>query len=98
MQTISQLNFDLRLIGFTLNKKWFFLPSLLPKTKNICQTQIVHKVRLHVRQIVLKQIIYFQVQNIHTPFVKPDDIPNLAVPNIFYIQSYMKSTFTYNLG
>ena len=33
-----------------------------------------------------------------TPLVKPLDILNLAVPKIFYIQSYMESTFMYNPG
>ena len=32
------------------------------------------------------------------PFVKPRDILNLAIQNIFYIQSYVESTFTYNPG
>ena len=33
-----------------------------------------------------------------TPFVKPHDILNLAVQNVFYVQSYMESVFTYNPG
>ena len=33
-----------------------------------------------------------------TPFVKPHDILNLAVQNIFYVQSYVESAFTYNPG
>ena len=33
-----------------------------------------------------------------TPFVKPHNILNLAIPNIFYIQLYMESAFTFNPG
>ena len=33
-----------------------------------------------------------------TPFVKPCDILNLAIQDIFYIQSFVESTFTYNPG
>ena len=33
-----------------------------------------------------------------TPFVKPSDVLNLAGRNVFYIQSYVESTFMYNLG
>ena len=33
-----------------------------------------------------------------TPFVKPHNILNLAAQNIFYVQSYVESNFTYNLG
>ena len=32
-----------------------------------------------------------------TPFVKPRDVLNLTVQNIFYVQSYAESTFMYNL-
>ena len=32
------------------------------------------------------------------PFVKPRDVLNLAVRNVFYVQSCMESAFTYNLG
>ena len=43
--------------------------------------------RLHMRQIVLKNVIYLLVQNIHTyPFAKPYTILNLAAQNVFYIQ------------
>ena len=33
-----------------------------------------------------------------TPFVKPCKILNLAVKNIFYVQLYVESAFTYNMG
>ena len=33
-----------------------------------------------------------------TPFVKPCDVLNLAIQNLFYTQLYVESTFTYNLG
>ena len=33
-----------------------------------------------------------------TPFVKPCNILNLAVCNIFYVQSYVESAFMYNPG
>ena len=33
-----------------------------------------------------------------TPFVKPCDILNLAIRNIFYIQLYVESAFMYNPG
>ena len=33
-----------------------------------------------------------------TPFVKPHNILNLAEQNIFYVQLYMESAFTYNPG
>ena len=33
-----------------------------------------------------------------TPIVKPHNVLNLAIQNIFYIQSYMESAFMYNLG
>ena len=33
-----------------------------------------------------------------TPFVKPHDILNLAVQNVFYIQLYVESAFMFNLG
>ena len=33
-----------------------------------------------------------------TPFVKPCDILNLAIQNIFYTQLYVESAFTYNPG
>ena len=43
---------------------------------------------LHVRRIVLNNVIYLKVQNIHTyPFVKPSCVLNLAVQNVFYLQS-----------
>ena len=32
------------------------------------------------------------------PFVKPSNILKLAIQNIFYVQLYMESAFTYNLG
>ena len=39
---------------------------------------------LHIRQIVLKNVIYLEVRNIHTyPFVKPRAILNIAIQNIF---------------
>ena len=51
------------------------------------RTQIARKVRLHIRRIVLKNVIYLLVQNIHTyPFAKPYTILNLAAQNVFYIQ------------
>ena len=33
-----------------------------------------------------------------TPFVKPRSILNLAIQNVFYIQSYVESAFMYNPG
>ena len=33
-----------------------------------------------------------------TSFVKPSGVLNLAVLNIFYVQSYMESAFMYNPG
>ena len=30
-----------------------------------------------------------------TTFVKPSDILNLAIQNVFYVQSYMESAFMY---
>ena len=52
---------------------------------------------VHVRRIVLRNVIYFLVQNINTsPFVKPCDILNLVIQNVFYVQSYMLSALNYN--
>ena len=47
----------------------------------------------------VKNVIYLKAQtSTLTPFVKPRDIFNLAVQNIFYIQSYVYFAFMYNLG
>ena len=53
-----------------------FNPSTGPGTRGyrfclkvipfVCRTQVAHKIGLHVRQIVLKNIIYLLVQHIHT--------------------------------
>ena len=42
--------------------------------------------------------IYNYKTSTRTPFVKPHDILNLAVRNIFYIQSCVESAFMYNQG
>ena len=42
--------------------------------------------------------IYNNKKSTLTPFVKLCDILNLAVQNIFYVQSYVESAFTYNPG
>ena len=65
----------------------------------ICQTQIAYKVRLHISWIGLKNVIYFKYEtSTPTPFVKPRDVLNLAVQNVFYMQSFVESAFTYNPG
>ena len=54
---------------------------------------------LHIRQIVLKNVILYKCKTPKlTTFVKPFDILNLAVQNIFYRQLYVESAFMYNLG
>ena len=89
-----------------------YLFAVVPTTKHIkvvnliyfcgifnCRTRIARNVRLQLRRIVLKMsFIYKYITSAFNPFVKPCDILNLAVWNIFYIQLYMESTFTYNLG
>ena len=42
--------------------------------------------------------IYKEKPSTLTPFVKPRDILNLSIQNVFYIQSYVESAFTYNTG
>ena len=34
----------------------------------------------------------------HPHFVKPRDVLNLAKQNVFYVQLYVESAFTYNPG
>ena len=68
-------------------------------SQNYCGTRIDHKGRLTVRQIHLKKpFIYKYKTSTLTPFVKPHEILNLALQNIFYAQLYMESYFTYNTG
>ena len=56
------------------------------------QTQIASKVRLHVRRIVLKNGIYYKYETSSlTPFVKPHNVLNFAVQNIFGIRFYVQS-------
>ena len=83
-------------IAPTVKHEWNFAMQML--SQNFCRTQIAHKVRLHVRQIVLKNVIYKYKTSTLTPFVKPRDILNLTVQNVFYIQAYEESIFTYNPG
>ena len=49
------------------------------------QTKVACKVRLHIRQIAL------------TPFVKPCNVLNLAIWNVFNVQLYEESAFTLTL-
>ena len=69
------------------------LLSIVPWADENCRTRIACKVRLHIRQIVLKYETFTL-----TTFVKKCDILNKAVRNEFDIHSYMESTFMYNLG
>ena len=59
----------------------------------------------HVKLDCMKGRLYSRMSFIYnskiptlTPFVKPCNILNLAIQNIFYIQLYVESAFTYNLG
>jgi len=58
--------------------------------------------RLHVksegRLYSRTSFIYKDKTSTLTPFVKPRDILNLSIQNVFYIQSYVESAFTYNPG
>ena len=42
--------------------------------------------------------IYKYKRSTLTPFVKPHNVLNLAVQNIFYVQSFVESAFMYNPG
>ena len=42
--------------------------------------------------------IYKYETCILNPFVKPSNTLNLAIQNIFYVQLYVESSFTYNPG
>ena len=54
---------------------------------------------MHVRRIVLKTSFTFKYKICTlTPFVKPCNVLNIAVWNIFYVQLYMESAFMYNPG
>ena len=46
----------------------------------------------------ITSFIYKYKTSTLNPLVKPCYVLNLAVQNIFYIQSYVESTFTYNPG
>ena len=61
---------------------------------SFCWTWIAHKGRLYSRM----SFIYKYKTSTFTPFVKPCNMLNLAVWNIFYVQSYVESAFTFNPG
>ena len=62
-------------------------------------TQIACKVGLHITGLYSRMsFIYRYNTSTLTPFVKPCIILNLALQNVFYVQLYMESTFTYNPG
>ena len=54
------------------------------------QTRIACKVKLYSRM----SFIYKYETSTLTPFVKPRNILNLAVQDVFYVQLYMESAFT----
>ena len=45
-----------------------------------------------------KSFIYKYKTSTLTPFVKPRNVLNLAIQNLFYVQSNVEYGFTYNLG
>ena len=57
-----------------------------------CSVCIFHNQKMHV------YLIYKYKTYTLTPFVKPRNILNLAIQNIFYVQFCVESTFTYNPG
>ena len=64
---------------------------------NICCINFYVRPRLHVRQIVLMNVIYYEYKtSTHTPFVKPCNVLNLAIQNIFYVQSYNLGSTNFN--
>ena len=64
-----------------------------------CWTRIAHKVGLHESGLYSRtSFIYKYKAPTLTPYVKPRNILNLAVQNIFYVQLYVESAFTYNPG
>ena len=77
---------------------WLFIKRSCVKISY--RTRIARKVVLHIRQIVLKNVIYLQVKtSTLTPFVKPCNTLNIAVHNcVFYIQLCVESAFTYIPG
>ena len=52
---------------------------------------------LHVKSDCLSFIFKYETSTL-TPFVKLCDVLNLAVQNIFYVQSYVECAFPYNPG
>ena len=63
----------------------------------IRRTQIAHKVRLHIRRIVLKNFIYLEVQNIHT-YPQYKTTHHLITSAKCTKMAFVESTFTYNTG
>ena len=62
------------------------------------RTWIAHKVGMHVRRIVIKNIIFYKYETSTLAlFVKPRYILNLATKCILHT-SYVESTFTHNPG
>ena len=85
----------------TLCQSGKILPNLvtLLTRYNHCWTQIAlesdgMKGRLYSRT----SFIYKYKTFLLTPFVKPCEVLKLAIQNVFYVQSYVDSTFTYNPG
>ena len=59
-----------------------------------CRTQIARKDGLYSRT----SLIYKYETSTITPFVKPCAVLNLDIQIVFYLQSYVESTFTCNPG
>ena len=54
---------------------------------------------LHKVDCFQQHCLFISVEHPHlSPFVKPRNILNLAIQNIFFVQSYVESAFTHNLG
>ena len=54
---------------------------------------------MNARWIVYRTLFIYKYKTYTlTPFVKPRNILNLAIQNVFNIQLYVESAFTYNLG